>query len=725
MKNKPYSILLWVLLTLFCFRVSAQLIQFFFPVTFLPSFNAWQSGTLSYASLVVFQFMIIALYLRICLRVSGGKSVANKKTGTRLLVLGSTYAFVMVTRYVIKMSLYPTERWFGGCLPIVFHIVLASFLITLGIFHVKRSDVIQSSGIKARILWTSIYTLLCLLIPLWIVHQLLPSFLAHQMGMRRSEYYVTDEKKVPIKTTDGEILYADIYRPERLTPAPTILVRIPLDNNFKGAAMSNLIGRIWAERGYNVVIQGVRGRFHSSGKHIPFATERKDGIATLKWLNKQSWHNGKTGMWGGSYFGYTQWVLSDQDTLGIKALMTQISSSSIYNTFYQGGPFAYESALFWATRSYSDKDTPMKFDTLSKGYNTGPMIEADERVIQNIPFYKEWVKHTTKDAYWINVDGIDRAKQLKAPVLMMAGWYDPFLISQVKDFEDIKHYADKDISGASRLIIGPWSHADVVTMPDGYQDKNYRISSIAPSVEWYDQQLKGINKNNLPPVQLFVMGINQWRYENTFPLERTTYVSWYLGQQTDQTKSSTVTLDTLPFVNNNTQLYYYDPAKPLPSIGGNVLGERAGAKPQNEWMKRQDLLIYHSAVLTENLEVTGKIKLILYVSTDAPNTDFMAKLMDVHPDGTAYNISEGAIRKKYSGKDNIEMIEIELNPTSNVFLKGHQLSLAISSSNYPRYSLNYNTGGNNYDESKGKIAEQKIYSGTMFRSQLILPVIPN
>jgi putative CocE/NonD family hydrolase len=387
--------------------------------------------------------------------------------------------------------------------------------------------------------------------------------------------------------------------------------------------------------------------------------------------------------------------------------------------FYQGGAFAYESALFWATRSYSKIDTPMRFEKLKKGYDFSPMIEADNRVVCDIPFFNEWILHNTFDDYWQKVDGTERNKKITVPNLIMAGWYDPFLNSQIEDFENINKYAPKNIAQASRLIIGPWAHAETIEMPNGYKDDNYRLKSIAPSLKWYDQHLKGIIHNKIPPVEIFVMGINKWRYENSFPLESTNYTNWYLNSNTYNT------IDSVPISKSVSKSYYYNPNNPTPSVGGSMLGPRAGPKLQNNLDKRKDILRYDSKVLTNPIEITGKIKLILYVSTNVANTDFIAKLIDVYPDGSAFNISEGVIRKSYKGKDQIEMIEIELNPTSNVFMKGHKIRLEISSSNYPRFSLNYNTGGKNYNEKTGVIAEQKVYTGSITPSKLILPIIPN
>jgi putative CocE/NonD family hydrolase len=719
LKKISYKAILWILLAFFCFRVCAQLFQFFFHSDYLPDFNEFQSGTLSYSMLVFFQLVIIAIYLTTCIRVNNNTFIVNREKGKRLLILGIIYLTVMAVRYILQMSMFPSERWFGGSIPIFFHMVLAAFIITIGLYNLNFSVPDLKNRRLTNILWIICYVIIGTLIAAWIFYQILPTIVASKIGMRRAIYSVRIDKKVPIKTSDGTLLLADIYKPEKLSKAPTILVRIPLDNNFKGLFMSNLIGRLWAERGYNVVVQGVRGRYFSTGNHVPFKNERQDGISTLKWLNKQPWHNGKCGMWGGSYFGYTQWVLSDQDSLGLSAMMTQISSSSNYDMFYNGGAFSYQSALFWVTRSYSTIDLPLNNKQLNPGFNGAPLISADRRVVGNIPFFKAWVTHENKDAYWIAVDGVDRAKNIKVPILMMDGWYDPYLTSQIRDFENVSSNANKNIGSQSELIIGPWAHAETIIMPDGYNDGNYRLASIAPSIDWFDRTLYSMPIKQLGRVKLFVMGINKWRYENEFPLNRTLYTSYYLSLAKQNGSLSPITQ-----TQNLVKSYIYDPEKPLHSLGGSVLGEGAGPYDQRESEMRKDVLTFNTSPLNVNTEVTGKIKLLLYVSTDVKNTDFVAKLTDVYPDGRVYNISEGIIRRTFHGKDSVEKIEIELNPTSNVFLKNHRIGLEVTSSNYPRYSLNYNTGGNQYNETKGIAAEQKVYFGTGYPSQIILPIIP-
>lgn len=248
MKNKPYSIILWILLSLFCFRVFGQLIQSFFPVAFLPSFDDWHSGTLPYPLLVSFQFAIIIIFSYTCIRISKGLINPMTGKGKKILVLGSIYAIVMLARCFLRMYTFPTERWFGGCIPILFHLILALFIMTLGLYHVqagRKSSIPSNRMIKFS--WAAFLVFIFTMIPVWIFYQLFPSLLASELGIRDSEYSVAIDKNIKIETDDGEILRADLYRPERIDKAPTILVRIPLDDNLKGKFMSNMLGRLWAE----------------------------------------------------------------------------------------------------------------------------------------------------------------------------------------------------------------------------------------------------------------------------------------------------------------------------------------------------------------------------------------------------------------------------------------------------------------------------------------------
>lgn len=550
---------------------------------------------------------------------------------------------------------------------------------------------------------------------------------AKKLRLRPSEFGVQIDYGVAMQTSDGTILRADIYHPKTNEPKPTILVRIPFSNTLKNRYFSSVIAKLWAGRGYHVVMQGTRGQYKSEGEYYPLIPERQDGIDTLHWLAKQTWYDGRLGMWGGSYFGYTQWVLADQIDPGPSALMIQIASTEFYSMFYPGGAFSFYSALYWSVWNASKKEDFPTAEMLQHGFIGFPLTQADDRAFGDIPYFNDWVNHPKKDDYWLAIDGKDRAKKLVAPVLLMGGWYDPFLPTLLEDYEKIRQVANAEVATASRLMIGPWGHARAVTMSGGHNPRNYRLESLAPSIPWFDQHLLKRNDAELmqSPIKIFVMGKNIWREEKEWPLARIKYTPYYLRSNG---KANTLSGDgvlslTVPEKEEASDTYFYDPQNPVSMAGGAMFGPLAGIAKQNYIEARQDVLVYSTAPLEKDLEVTGPVKLILYVSTTAPSTDFTAKLVDVHPDGSAYNVCDGILRRSYSSSDKPTAIEINLWPTSMAFFKDHRIRLEVSSSNYPRFDRNPNTGLNIAMELEPIIAGQKIHHGSLYLSRLILPVI--
>jgi len=456
--------------------------------------------------------------------------------------------------------------------------------------------------------------------------------------------------------------------------------------------------------------------------------ERRDGIETLQWLARQPWFDGRLGMWGGSAFGYSQWAIADQTLPGPTALIIQIASTDFHRMFHPGGAFSLESALFWAARSHGAKDEDSSFEALERGFNGFPLIEADDRAVGDVQFFNDWATHTEADAYWDTIDGENRARTIKAPVLLMAGWYDPFLPTQLRDFETVRREADPRVAAPSRLIVGPWTHADPVRFPDGSTAGDYRPASLAPSIPWFDHHLLGrpLDSSLAAPVRIYVMGENVWRDEQEWPLARTQYTAFYLTSsgRANSGKGDGKLTPGRPNANEPADSYVYDPRRPVPSRGGAMLGPRAGIAQQNEVEARRDVLVYSTEPLERDLEATGPVSAVLHVSTTAPNTDFTVKLLDVHPDGKAYNISDGILRRAYAPQASPSEITIELWPTSMLFRRGHRIRIEVSSSNYPRYDRNPNTGGNIVAETMPVAATQTIYHGADAPSRIILPVIP-
>lgn len=552
-------------------------------------------------------------------------------------------------------------------------------------------------------------------------------FLAKKLGLRPSEFGVQIEYGVEMKTKDGAILRADIYHPQTSEPTPTILVRAPFSNTLKNQYFSSVIGKLWAGRGYHVVLQGTRGRYKSEGNYYPLTTERQDGLDTLRWLKKQGWHDGRLGMWGGSYFGYTQWVLADQEDPGPSALMIQLSSTSFYEMLYPGGAFSLESALIWAVWSTENEDRDIPYEILKRGFDGFPLIQADDRAAKDISFFNDWVNHPQEDDYWNTINVRWKIKSLQAPVLMMAGWYDPFLPSQLTDFKEIQESARPQVAKASKIIIGPWGHARTVTFPNGLKTWHYRLESLAPTIPWFDRHLLTRDGAELfeSPIKIFVMGKNVWREEKEWPLGRTEYVSYYLRSNGKANSAAGDGLLSLmpPGKEELPDTYSYDPQNPVPTFGGTMIGPRVGIARQNEVEAREDVLVYSTAPLEQDVEVTGPVQLILYISTTAPSTDFTAKLVDVHPDGSAYNVCDGILRRSYDSLDEPVEIEINLWPTSMVFFRGHRIRLEVSSSNFPRFDRNPNTGRPIATGTSLAKATQTIHHRPGSLSRIILPVV--
>ena len=530
-------------------------------------------------------------------------------------------------------------------------------------------------------------------------------------------YDVRTTRETAMNTSDGVTLIADLHAPIGVEKTPTILVRIPFNDEFWNRLRSDSIGRYWAKRGYTVVVQGTRGRYRSGGAFYPAINEERDGRETLRWLKTQSWFDGRVAMWGGSGFGHTQWAVSDLGEEGPDAFAIQIASSSYYSTFYPGGAFALESALYWGLISPPEKDRLTTGEEIQKGADGWPVIEADDRALKDVAFFNDWATHRTNDSYWRTIDGSGRAGKISAPVLLLGGWYDPFLPSMLADFKTLTTENSDPLARQSRIIIGPYVHAGEIEWPGAKLDEPYRTASIAPVLDWFDHWL-GVGETALrgSPVRIFVMGDNVWRNENEWPLARTQYTPLYL--HADGALDAAV-----PTAGERSVTWLYDPQNPVPTRGGSMLGPRSGIVEQAAPRERSDVITFTSTVLDAPLEVTGPITALLNISTDAPSTDFTVKLLDVHPDSRAYNISDGIVRRKYI-PGTTQVIEVVLNPTSVVFQAGHRIRVDVSSSNFPRFDRNPNTGEDSATAITHRPARQRLHFERETPSRIVLPVIP-
>jgi len=585
------------------------------------------------------------------------------------------------------------------------------------------------------------------------------------LGPVQDKVVVVKDVMIPMK--DGIRLATDIYQPKTEGKYPVILCRLPYGKNLTGNA-----GRLFAQRGYIFVIQDCRATFDSEGEvFIPFVNDEDDGRDTVKWISEQVWFNGKLGAWGGSYFGYTQWVIADDDQY-LKAFYPLITTPSMYKALFTGGAFHYRLATGWSAGVGKGKqgselttlidlgkkgvgpeegffNMPMKpdfkysFEELGKmdieklavalGLASAdapnqPYPDATEKMI-DLFAYPGFAYHSKVFNYF------DRYQEVKAPAMMVSGWYDIFVKAQLEDFVAIKKMAPEPARSGTKLIVGPWAHGALGSKDLSEEGKSLAMFKDMFMVDWFDYWLKG-EKNQvetMAPVRIYVMGKNVWRDENEWPLKRTKYADYYLhskGKANTGLGDGWMSTEKPEF--ESTDEFKYDPKDPVPTLGGNNLLEQEGMADQTPNEKRADVLIYTSAPVKEEMEITGPIKVILFAGSSERDTDFTAKLCVVKMDGSSMNLADGAVRARYrEGYDDpgpivpgkVYEYKIDLWATSYAFQPGEKIRVQISSSNFPRFDRNSNCAGEGGAACR-KIAYQTIYHDEKHPSRIILPEIP-
>jgi putative CocE/NonD family hydrolase len=562
-------------------------------------------------------------------------------------------------------------------------------------------------------------------------------------------YEVEMEYNVPMVMRDGVTLFADIYYPKGSERFPALLMRSPYDKTHSELT-SYLHPEWYARQGYIMVTQDSRGKYQSQGEFKPYHHEREDGLDTIEFVRNLPRCNGKVGMYGFSYVGATQLQPAFENPEGLTAIVPAFTNDGYYEDWsYKNGAFhlafLQSWGLFLSLDQTGRRGKPEAFRQLLKN-SKHPCEEYDHLPLTDhpfidsdiSPFYYEWLEHPTFDEYWKNWHLGNKYGDLKIPALHVGGWYDVFIEGTLRNYTGITKSNNNQ-----KLIVGPWYHMPWAnSVGDIYfgEGANNVIDDI--QIRWYDHWLKEKDNGIMeePPVSIFVMGENKWRQENEWPLARTEFTSFFVHSQgRANSLNGDGYLDTLKPGQELTDIYVYNPFDPVPSIGGhsccNDVLTPMGPKDQRPLEIRNDVLIYSTDVLTEDLEVTGPVTAIIYASSSANDTDFTVKLLDVYPDGKAINLLEGIQRASYrdSNEDpspivpgEIYKYQFHVGSTSNLFKQGHKIRIEISSSNFPAFDLNLNSFK---IEKHGtyadiKLATQKIYHDEENPTQLILPIIP-
>lgn len=558
------------------------------------------------------------------------------------------------------------------------------------------------------------------------------------------KYEVTVERNVAAKMRDGVTLRADIYRPKAEGKFPVLLVRTPYDKQ----GILNF-GLRAAKRGYVVVAQDVRGRFTSEGEWYPFKNESPDGYDTVEWAAALPYSNGKVGMFGGSYVGATQYLAAIAKPPHLAGICPTVTASNYHDGWtYQGGAFEQ-----WFNESWS---SGLALDTLrrrtEKGLNpwegskvlpllSYPVLEAPSAT-GVAGYFTDWLEHPRYDSYWKAISIEDHYADIQVPVLGVGAWYDIFLGGTLRNYVRLQREAGTEAARKGQRLevtVGGHSGGGRKIGAVDFGEK-LPMDDDEAMLRWYDWLLKGEANGveNEKPVKIFVMGQNQWREEDDWPVERAKSTRYYLhsGGAANGLSGNGV-LNTVAPAEEKADQYFYDPADAVPTIGGplccQALPTGIGPQDQRPAEERHDVLVYTTAAFARDTEVTGPVALDLYVSSSAVDTDFTGKLVDVWPNGFAQNLTEGILRMRYRNsqeKPELEnpgetyRITVDLWATSNVFLAGHRLRLEVSSSNFPRFDRNMNTGEEQARATRMIKATNAVYHDKAHPSALILAVLP-
>jgi len=573
------------------------------------------------------------------------------------------------------------------------------------------------------------------------------------------------EKDIAIPMRDGVVLRADSTRPDTAEPLPVILVRLPYGKGTLAMQAYAEAQRL-AAAGYIVVHQDTRGRFASEGEFYPFRDEAQDGYDSVEWCAAQPWSTGAVGMTGGSYFGATQWLAAIAQPPHLRAIFPIVTSSDYYEGWtYRGGAFHLGFALLWALLLAPDSalraahgtgvsgqqgvaEILAAVDDVRRLYGTLP-LQAVAVLREYAPYYRDWLEHEASDAYWQSTRINDKYERITVPAFHVGGWYDLFLGGTIDNYLGMCARGGSESARANQqLLIAPWAHGaysgTFAEHSHGWAADLALLNIAGLQIRWFDRWLKGIDNgiDREKPVRIFVMGENTWRNEEAWPLARTAYTPYYLHSDGHaNSDAGDGVLSPAAPIEEPADLFLYDPRSPVPTVGGATflpglyIAANAGPRDQRSVESRWDVLVYSSEPLTRAVEVTGPVRVTLFAATSAPDTDWTAKLVDVHPDGFARILCDGIVRARFRAgtaeavpivPDEPVEYAIDLWATSNLFQPGHRIRIELSSSNFPHFDRNLNTGGQLGTETlaDARLALQTVFHDAQRPSHVLLPVIP-
>lgn len=560
------------------------------------------------------------------------------------------------------------------------------------------------------------------------------------------------ERNVLCRTRDGVTLAADIYRPSEGGPFPVILMRVPYDKT-QAENITYTHPSWYARHGYVVVVQDNRGRWASEGEWYPFRHETADGYDTIEWAAHLPGANGRVGMYGFSYAGATQLLPATLRPPSLVTICPAMTGSQYYEGWtYQRGALRLAFAASWATNLATDSARRARDDAalteLSTAFRNAPswywslpLIEYPPLAGEYARYFFDWLAHPTYDDYWRQWSIDEDYDRISIPALHVGGWYDVFLSGTVKNFSSLQRAAGSaDARRAQKLLVGPWAH--MPWLPVTGRGGDAAAANVVDDwqLRWFDQFLKGRPTGVLDaPVTVFILGENRWRDLDAWPPATATATPYYLHSDgRANSASGDGLLSTEAPAAEPADVFTYDPAAPVSSQGGHscCFPFLAPMGPADQ-AAREELngtLVYTSAPLERDVDLIGEASATLFAATTAPDTDWTARLCDVHPDGTSINLQEGIVRARFRQSlsdptpiepGRIYRYEIALGPVGARIAAGHRLRLDVSSSDFPQWDRNLNTGGAVGTEplSAAVVATQVVVHDAEHPSRVTLPIV--
>ena len=587
------------------------------------------------------------------------------------------------------------------------------------------------------------------------------------MAAQEGQYKVIRERNVMVPMRDGTRLATDIFRPDAPGRFPALVNRGPYGKDDYVASPDHSVW-FFPTHGYVVLSQDCRARFHSEGDYYqPLFQEIADGYDTVEWAAGQPWCNGRVGTTGQSYLGATQYALAVNNPLppSLQAMAPVSASSDFHQSwvYHTGGamewgwlvPYAIHKGRNTLERQ-GRQDLLAQLDeyVLAPGnfgrplkdewYRHLPLRDWIGRLQETAPYFHEYFDQELDGPYWWRLNLLKNLAGIKIPLFHVSSWYDIFLEGALNAYAALTANGGSDLARRrQKLLVGPWAHIRPYTRPTSGDTGDIDFGPAA-AIElhdhlrrWFDYWLKDIDTGIMdePPVNIFVMGENRWRYEPEWPLARTHYVPWYFhsGGAANTLRGDGRLSTVPPAADEPPDEYIYDPNDPTPTLRGNTLMIPHGVADQRPAESRPEVLVYTSEPLERDLEITGPIKVQLFAASSAPDTDFTAKLVLVRPDGYAQNLQDGIIRARYRTSarqpslitpGQVYAYSIDLGATSQLCPAGHRLRVDIASSNFPRFDRNPNTGAPLGVDDRLATARQTIMHSAQYPSHILLPVIP-